>query len=196
MGRNLSWGEYVEHVLHLGAGVRAPGFDAEAHAQRLAALSARLDLADPTLEARFEGLERGLEDAYVTERVAKRDTCGLMLVSFVAGGRVGLHDHPEQSGFILCVGGQIEVDAFDVLPGAPPRLRRVFCGSLGPGDTASLTPERANVHRLHCPIATRLVDVFTPPLTDALRATSRSFALMEEGEPGVFSARAANRARA
>ena len=195
MKADLTWLGFIERVQDLGAQSLDPGFDREAHATRLATLSATLDLGDPTLAARFDRLERGLTGPYITEPVAKSETCGIMLVSLMAGGGVDLHEHPEQSGFILCIEGHLDVEAFDVMPQPPLRLRRVFNGSLGPGGSASLTPDRANVHGLHCPVATRLVDVFTPPLTDALRATCRRFSLVDECEPGVFSARLANTTR-
>ena len=189
MRGELSWIEFVAGVEALGTDTAEPGFDPERHAAGLAALAARLDLEDPALAARFDALEPRRVGDYVTAPVTRTDTIGVMRVNLRAGGRVGLHDHPRQSGFILCCAGRVEVDAFDVATEVPLRLRRVFEGTLGPGDTASLTPQRGNVHRLSCPTATRLVDVFTPPTTDAIRHAGRSFAQLEETEPGTFAAR-------
>jgi hypothetical protein len=146
-------------------------------------------LNDEALVAAFDTLGRDQTDAYVTHPVLRTETCGIMLVSFIAGGGVGLHDHPDQSGFILCCRGRVNVDAYDVLPDPPLRLRRVSVVSAGVGDCASLTPGRGNVHRLQCPESTWLVDIFTPPLTAEARARSRAFALGDEVTPEIFSAR-------
>ena len=182
MAGELGWSEFVEGALALGRHLLEPNFDAENHGRTLGALAAALDPNDPDLTALFHTLETGQTEDYRTAQIAKTETCGVMLVTLRAGGRVGLHEHPEQSGFILCYGGRVDVDAFDIESEDPLHLRQVFSSSLTPGQTASLTPDRQNIHRLHCPHATRQVDVFTPPLSDVLREGCRSFVLLEAVE--------------
>ncbi len=189
MVRDLPWQTYVEDVQALSEGVAEPGFDHEAHVSALEALSARLDLADPSLVSTFEDLSRDQEAPYLTHTVAHTARCRVILVSLVAEGHVGLHEHPDQGGFILVCRGHVEIDAFDLLPGPPIRLRRAYAVVGRAGDAATLTPKRANVHRLFCPEPTWLVDVFTPPLSEEARASCRAFGLDEEVAPGLFDAR-------
>jgi len=189
MVRDLRWQNYVQDVEALCEGHALTAFDHEAHVASLEALSARLDLADPSLVDAFERLARGQEEPYLTHTVRHTSRCRIILVSLVAEGYVGLHEHPDQGGFILCCRGQVNVDAFDLLPGASVRLRRAYAVEARAGDTTSLTPERANVHRLFCPEPTWLVDVFTPPLSEAGRASCRAFGLDDEVAPGIFNAR-------
>ena len=188
MARDLSWADYVAAVALQCRQATRPDFDPEQHAVALRQLSDRLDLQDAALIDRFEVLSHGQSTAYVTSPVVKTPTCGMMLVSLVAGGSVGLHDHPEQSGFILCVRGQMQVDAYDELSDAPPRLRHTFRVQAGAGDCVSLTPTRDNIHRLDCSQPTWLVDVFTPPLTEEGRARVRAYTLGAEVAPGEFLA--------
>ena len=188
MSDGLSFNRFVARVLKLCAAVSESGFDPEAHAESLAALAADLDLSDPTLVARFEALERGQAQDYLTDTVVETESGGVMLVSLLAGGGVGLHNHPHQSGFVLCCRGEVAVDTFEIASREPLQLRQRASGALGPGQTASLTPTRENLHRLHCPVATRLVDVFTPPLTESMRKNCRMFHLERETEPGLFLA--------
>ena len=186
MGGGLSWLEFVRGVEAIGAALPDSDFDPEIHAANVVAWAARLDLDDPALRARFDLLAEHRVDDYATDPVSETDTIGVMLVSMKPGGRIGLHEHPRQSGLMACHTGRVRVDAFDVLED-PLRLRRVFEGTLGAGDMASLTPARGNVHRLRSLEETFLIDVFTPPATEAMRRSCRAFDLLEEVEPGVFS---------
>ena len=188
MARSLSWKAYVTAVEVLCRQAARPDFDHEQHAVALQQLSDRLDLHDAALVDRFEVLSHGQITAYVTSPVVKTPTCGMMLVSLVAGGKVGLHEHPAQSGFILCVRGQMQVDAYDELSDAPLRLRHTVRVQASAGDCVSLTPTRDNIHRLDCTQPTWLVDVFTPPLTEHARAGVRAFTLGEAVGPGEFLA--------
>ena len=188
MERSLSWVAYVEEVEALCHKAARPGFEPEQLAEALHRLSADLDLNDEILVGRFETLSQGQEAPYVTQPVLKTPTCGIMLVSLVAEGSVGLHDHPEQIGFIVCCRGQMTVDAYDATDGEPLSLRRTARMHARPGDCVSLTPTRGNIHRLDCTQPTWLVDVFAPPLTEEARAHVRSFVLGEEVGPGEYLA--------
>ena len=186
MTRSLAWAAYIKAVEAVCSNADQPDFEPERHAEALRRLSDTLDFADEALVERFEALSHGQRDHYVTQPVLRTATCGIMLVSFIAGGGVGLHDHPDQSGFILCCRGQMKVDAYDVVSDAPLRLKRACEVEASTGDCISLTPTRGNIHRLQCTEPTWLVDIFTPPLSAEGYARVRAFALGDEVEPGVY----------
>lgn len=183
MDRHLSWNAYIDTVEALCRRLTRPDFEPEAHVDDLRRLSETLDLSDPTLVARFRALSRDQRAPYVTDQVVETPTCGIMLVSFRADGEVGLHDHPDQSGFILCCRGHMKVEAYDAVGEAPLRLRLAVRTEAGPGDYVSLTPTRGNIHGLECTEPTWLIDVFTPPLSEAGRARVRGYVLGPEIAP-------------
>jgi len=186
----LTWNDFVTQVEALSQSVFEACFDPEEHAEAVTRLAHQLDRSDPALIAAFDELAADQWQPYVTQRMGWSATCGVVLISLLPDCRVGLHDHPQQSGVILCCGGHVAIEAFDVLPDPPLRLQRCASVSLREGGATHLTPAQGNVHRLFCPEATRLVDVFTPPLTDELRAMGRRFSLGSELEAGVFAATA------
>ena len=178
----MTWIEFVDAARALSAGSAAPGWDAEAYLGALGALAARLDRSDPALRARFEALERsGCED-YAVDTAHECAACRILLVVLAPGGGVGLHDHDNESGLILCCEGAVAVEAFDRLGGAPARLRRAARETLAPGGQATLTRARGNIHRLDSAGGAWLVDVFAPP-----PITCRPYALGEALAPGVFA---------
>ena len=185
----ISWNDFVNQVPRLAEGVLEAGFDAESHAADLAELSSRLDPEDSDLVDLFERLERNRISDYSTMGICKSKSCGIMLISLKKGCKVGLHDHPNQSGFILCYGGKVEIEAFDVENIKPPILRHAGIVELSPGANSFLTPIRRNVHSLKCPEETRLIDVFTPPLRTDLGEHCQGYSLQQELEPGLFTAR-------
>ena len=119
----IGWRSFIEKAIRLSWGSREAGFDAERFANQLAGLSRRLDSRDGELISLFESLEKRREKHYATMGIGETETCAIMLISMAEGCRVGLHDHPNQSGFILCYGGTVEIDAYDLAKEDPPLLR-------------------------------------------------------------------------
>ena len=96
------------------------------------------------------------------------------LLDFEPGEEIPLHDHPDMTGVVYCTTGRIVVDHYDKLQetaeNGNPLLRFERHLEMTPGDTATLTATRGNIHALNAVQFTRMIDVFTPPY-DRDRAT-------------------------
>ena len=192
MTRTTSWRHFVHDAAHLGDEALTPGFDEDAHVDRLTELARHLDLSDPVLVDRFDQLVARQTHDYATDTVVRTPTCRIMLVSLRAGGSIGLHDHPLMGGFILCVQGSVQLAAFDIVSEVPLHLQRVLRTTLGPGYTAALTSTQANLHHLGCATSARLIDVFTPIAAADQRPPMRGYTLTDSIAPDLFAARRAD----
>jgi len=184
----IDFKEFVQRVEVLSKTVIEPEYDAELYASKLLELAGTLNINDPKLTAQFEVLEKR-NTGYVTKSVIATQTCGMMLLAMSPGIKAGLHDHPNQSGFILCCEGKAIIRAFDFEKNDPILLRHVETAEIEPGECSFLTPNLRNVHSLTCPVRTRIVDIFTPPLRKDLGECCQGYELLEELKPGIFTAR-------
>ena len=102
-----------------------------------------------------------------------------MLIVLPASAEIGLHNHPEQSGFIYCIQGQARVEAYDEKSATATNaiLKRVYASTLRKGDHAFLLPDKANIHSLKAEEVTLLIDIFIPPLRDENRHLTRRYNL-------------------
>ena len=103
--------------------------------------------------------------SYRTHMVFDDATCRIMLVLLQHGAEIGLHNHPEQYGFIYCYQGSVFVEAFDECSSTADTavLKHQFSTSLTVGQHVHLTPKKANIHRLLGESTAYLLDVFMPP---------------------------------
>ncbi|MCP4500161.1 MAG: hypothetical protein GY822_09400 [Deltaproteobacteria bacterium] len=84
------------------------------------------------------------------------------------GECIHLHDHPNMTGVIFALAGQIQIDAYDVVEKPSDEresfvLRQGATGIIREGEAGHLTPSRGNVHRVEALEDTYLLDVFCPP---------------------------------
>ena len=80
---------------------------------------------------------------------------------------IDLHSHPDMTGGILCLAGEIEVESFNLLDEVSDDgkllLERVEQKTLTTGLFSTLTANRNTIHGLRARMYTALLDVFTPP---------------------------------
>lgn len=89
------------------------------------------------------------------------------LLTFEAGEKIPLHNHPNMTGVVFCVSGRVVVDHYDKLEETAENgnllLRHRHQLDMTRGDSAALTANRGNIHKLNALESTRMIDVFTPP---------------------------------
>ena len=92
---------------------------------------------------------------------------GVVTIEFDPGDEIPLHNHPDMTGVILCLSGKVDIQAFNLLEERSEDgrllIERVDQVDLQPGQFASLTADRGNIHGLVAVEFTELLDVFTPP---------------------------------
>ena len=128
----------------------------------------RVDPADDTLNGIFQNMAAEPIVEYRTHMLLENSACNIMLILLQAGGEVGLHNHPRQHGFIYCYRGSVLIEAFEERSATEREalLVRGLHATLRSGDSAFLTPEKHNIHRLLSDGNVCLVDVFVPPLRE------------------------------
>jgi|GEM_PF-3861377 len=130
----------------------------------LADLFSALDCDDTTLHALFSTMDTEPYVDYRTLLPIDEDECRVMLIVLQAGTKIGLHNHPKQTGSIFCIEGNLTIEAYDEYSahGLDAVLEKSYGRSLGPDEHAFLSPERANIHSLYGEEKSFLIDVFIP----------------------------------
>lgn len=107
------------------------------------------------------------------------------VLQFEAGERIDLHNHPDMTGVIRCLSGDVSIESYDLVAGPVLLARLRETVRLTEGDTATLTPTRGNIHALEAHAFTELLDVFTPPYAgDRLQRYRWYGRAAEPTEPG------------
>ena len=142
----------------------------------------RVPPQDRHLASRFAHLQKYRHLPYVTDVCIDTDTCKLMLVLLQSETEIGLHNHPNQSGFIYCCQGEIQVDAFDEHSATARSaiLQQAYSTTLHAGDDAFLLPDNANIHRLKALTGSLLIDIFIPPPKEEDSHLCRRYELQEQ----------------
>ena len=136
--------------------------------RELIRLFSLVDSEDHTVLRLFQSMEARPVADYQTHMLLDEADCRIMLILLQKEGEVGLHNHPNQHGFIYCYRGSVLIEAFEERSATESEavLARVFRKKLGAGDSAFLTPKKQNIHRLFGTECVWLIDVFIPPLQE------------------------------
>ena len=137
--------------------------------------------SDSFLIKRFQNLQENATGPYDTYVCIDEPSCKLMLILLQADAEIGLHNHPNQSGIIFCHQGSVQIDAFDEISETPPNaiLQKVYSKNIGAGESAFLTPNRANIHSLSTTKLTMLIDIFIPPPKEENKELCRSYTIQK-----------------
>ena len=143
----------------------------------LMALCSHVREDDQSLFKLFTSMDRDRVLPYRTHLLLEEDSCKVMLILLQKGAEVGLHNHPNQHGFIYCLQGPVLVEAFDEHSATQEEavLKRVLHRALNKGEHTYLTPNRANIHSLYGLKKSFLLDIFMPPLHDDFRDLCRRY---------------------
>lgn len=169
----LDWQRFLDQLSALAEAQFTEGWQTEAYVEDVAALMKTLDLRDRHFRRFLRKYRDTAEGFPAIRRAHAGGHFSVATLHFEPGETIDLHDHPRMTGVILGLRGAAHIEAFDRLP-YPERedrwhLRRAGAAVVRPGQHATLTPERGNVHALKADVFTELLDVFTPPY-DAQRS--------------------------
>ena len=119
------------------------------------------------------------------------------MLEFEPGEVIGLHDHPDMTGVIMCCSGRVEVENYTLLDERSASgnylLRREAETVMSAGVIGTLTATTRNIHSLRATEFTQMLDVFTPPYDDYRSYASKWFTKEEQSyqdSEDVFEANA------
>ena len=163
----LSWRSFIEELAILAEQQFSPTWDQASYVEEVAALMGLLRLEDEDFQALYDGYATAGELFPELQTVHEGGYFEVASLEFDAGDEIGLHNHPDMTGVILCLSGQIDVEAFNLQEGESESgallLERVVQRRLEAGDYCTLTATQGNIHSLRAQSFTQLLDVFTPP---------------------------------
>ncbi len=175
----VSWDRFLTDLQTLTRTQHDADWDEAAYVEQVASLMGMLDITDRTLQAtldRYRNARRGFPEIH---RTHDGGDYSVVVLQFEAGETIELHNHPRMTGVILCLTGAVQVEAFNLLEGTTPagnlRLQQVDDVTLRPGDHATLTSDRGNIHALQATRWCELLDVMTPPYTEENREEYRRY---------------------
>jgi len=144
-------------------------WDQAAYVEEVAALMGLLDVTDATFQDildRYRDATRGFPEIRTAHDGGDYEVA---ILQFEPGESIDLHNHPRMTGVILCLTGAVDIDAYNLLDRTSESgdllIERVAEVTLAPGDYATLTESRGNIHALVAHEWCELLDVFTPPYT-------------------------------
>ena len=125
----------------------------------------QISFEDADLNTLFEELQKDNTDSYKTYLSLDNSDCRIMLILLQSDTNIGLHNHPNQSGFLYCFQGSVHIEAYDEQSSSETTaiLEQIYTKTLHRGSYAFLLPDYANIHSLHARTKAMLIDVFIPP---------------------------------
>ncbi len=192
----LNWDKFLSQIAALAEIQFTPGWDQDSYVSDVAKVMAALDLHDPTLMDFYADCANQVRGFPDITTIHHEPAFEVAVLQFEAGDTIGLHDHPDITGVLMCVTGAVEVESFNLLEECSvrgnPLLEHVETVTLAGGQIGTLTTVQKNIHALRAPVFTRLLDVFTPPYNDDRVQRSRWFVRSQEpydGRAGIFEAK-------
>ena len=170
----IDWDAFLVQLSVLADTQFSSGWDHEAYVDEVRALMSLLDLDDDQFQSLYDGYADAAGNFPELNTVHEKLAFEVATVEFEPGDTIPLHNHPDMTGVIFCLSGQVEIDSFDLLDALSDRgsllMQRTALATVVPGEFSTLTGERGNIHGLVATEYTELLDVFTPPY-DAERLT-------------------------
>ena len=102
--------EQVDAIAELQFG---DAWDMETYVTDAAKLMQALNLDDPVVVGAFADYANQVIDFPEIAPVYSGPLFEVVTLEFEPGEEIGLHDHPDMTGVILCVTGSVEIDNFD-----------------------------------------------------------------------------------
>ena len=194
--KDLDWRSFVNQIQDMAPEYGKEGFDEEAYLSKLISMSHKLNINDKDIQKHFVNYQNRNTKFPEFTKMHQEKSFQITLLEFEAGEKIPLHNHPDMSGVILCVKGNIAIDNFDLLPKKSENerllLKQTDSVIMKPGMVGSLSSTRGNIHSLKATEFTRLIDIFTPPYDKRRIKDSRYFsksAQSYKGAKGIFEAK-------
>ncbi len=193
----LDWTTFLAGVDQLALEQFSGAWEQEAYVEEMATLMRRLSPQDPILLEELAdavGAIRNFPDI-VTLVEGPDHSYDVAIVVFEEGEEIPLHDHPDMTGVILGLTGEVEIQSFNLLPelsaSGALQLQRLAVSNVTPGVHATLTANRGNIHSLRAISRTELLDVFTPGYNQDRSVRSKWFTRSStpvDGTTDIFEA--------
>ena len=193
---SINWDAFLEAIALEADRQHLDRWNEHTYVKHAEAITRRLNLSDPALEAAFTRTRKGIGNERIDfYDLEKRHNFHVNLLQFEPGEAIRHHDHPGMTGVLLCATGALATDNYDLLK----RRRNIgsfllkHSGSvaLKKGMVSSLTSKERNIHRVEARVLTQVVDIFAPPYDRQRAAKSSWFNVDREpfkGRPGIFEA--------
>ena len=176
---DLNWDAFLERLTQLAKGQHQLPWDQETYTQQVKQLLVQCNFPE------FENVKKEL-DAYVDKTPNMYEAAGLhhemdfqvSLFQFEKGEYIPHHDHPDMTGVINVVSGNILAKNYSIEEQLSETravikngrkdvmqkciIREVENESIKSGDVSILTAHQGNIHSIMPNEYTQLVDVFTP----------------------------------
>lgn len=194
---SVGWERFLELCHELSKSQFSEVWDQDAYTSEIQRVTRRLRLDDPKIVEYIERYRNANPDFPEIRSMYRERQFMVSLLDFEPGEEIPPHDHPDMTGVVFCTTGRVTVDHYDRLKetaaSGNPLLRFERHLEMTTGDSAALTVDRGNIHKLKAQEFTRLIDVFTPPYDPDRVARSRYYAIDPSpylGRKGIFEAQA------
>jgi len=189
------WSEFINSVTAVIHRRTTQNEEAIVHA--IAQTAIQLNRTDPDLESVRKTVTTPTDEPYISECVHRAPGLQISVIKLPQDGYIGLHDHPQMTGVILCLSGQLRVESYDLVDNVTGAdhvmLRLISDAILLPGQVGTLTSQRGNIHRLTPDnSAVELIDIFHPGYTPARLAAASGYVIEEGSGNSLFRARRTN----
>ncbi len=191
----LDWEKFITLLQEISTTQSNLDWDQGAYTEAVSKIVERLQLDDAHITKLTDQYENISPDFPEIRNLHKEELFEISLIEFAPGEGIPLHDHPDMTGVVLCMEGNVKVthyDKLDVLTkDGRPLLKFHNHLNMKSGDIAMLTENQGNIHTLKAKEFTRMIDIFTPPYNIDRRDRARYYWLDDEEyqeQEGVFGA--------
>ncbi len=166
---SLNWVEFTNRMDELAQRFASGKVGQQKMEQGGLALISRLDIDSASFrQAENNSFESG-NAFWLWQRMLRTTRLDGGILNIDQTQMIPLHDHPGATGMVRIISGEAEVWKFQRADSKKHQsgmadLKLVFRGILGPGDTATVTPQNGNIHALRAVSKEcRMLDFFIPP---------------------------------
>ncbi|KEQ18718.1 hypothetical protein GZ78_00980 [Endozoicomonas numazuensis] len=191
----LNWKKFLKKVNKISNNQFSNSWDQELYVRELISIMATLNIKDSNLIDLYSSFKKTIFGFPELTTVFKDDKFDVVIIEFLKGDKIPLHNHPDMTGVILCLDGEVRIEIFN-----PVENNGSFSGTfiqlkeaitLTKGNFSTLTTQRGNIHSLEATQDCILLDVFTPPYRgdrlERYRWYTRS-SLPEPNSPNIYKA--------
>ena len=172
----LSWEEFVNQIGSLAALQYTDKWHPEEHVGAVSHLLQQLNLENQVLVDALSSYVNSNANFPQIKNVHEAIAFEISVIQFAPGEQIKLHNHPDMTGVIYCINGDINIEGYNLLEETSSDgnllIQKVADTRLRTGELATLTPLRSNIHALKANSFTVLLDVFTPPYSAGNRLSA------------------------
>ena len=187
---------FLEQLAILASDQHQQNWDTQAHVDAVANLMAQLDLEAQVLVDALSAYSNDNMNFPEITTIHEDIEFEVAILQFEAEEEIDLHNHPDMTGVIYCLKGEVHIEGFNLLQETSSNgkllIQQVEDVTITTGEIATLTPERSNIHYLKAMEFTELLDVFTPPYSAGDRRSRYRWYQREdtpiEGRTDVYEA--------